>query len=125
MRIKTIHYLATINLGNYSNEKIGFTADINEDEDEKQAIEILRQKSIDCALPDIDDVRQEIRKYADELRTIKKKLEKARGEWDSMAEFLRTQGIKTDSVNMPSFTNLLPQVSDEQVIDGEIDEVMF
>ena len=30
MKIKTVEYSALINLGNYSNEKIGFTAEIHE-----------------------------------------------------------------------------------------------
>lgn len=121
MKIKTVQYLATINLGNYSNEKIGFTADINEDDDEKQVVEALRQKVKDCALPNIEDVQSSIYKYQAELRRIVNKLEKARSEWNATAEFLRTQGIKADAVDMPQFTNLLPSISDERVIDGEID----
>lgn len=121
MKIKTVHYLATINLGNYSNEKIGFTADINQDDDEKQVVEALRQKAKDCALPNIEDVQSSIYKCQGELRTIENKLEKARSEWNATAEFLRAQGIKVDAVDMPQFTNLLPSISDEQVIDGEID----
>ena len=121
MKIKTVQYLATINLGNYSNEKIGFTADINEDDELKQAVEVLRQKVRDCALPNIEDVQSEIYKHQNELRRLKDKLEKARSEWDATAEFLRTQGIKADAANMPQFTNLLPAIADERVIDGEIE----
>ena len=125
MKIKTVQYLATINLGNYSNEKIGFTADINEDDELKQAVEVLRQKVRDCALPNIEDVQSEIYKHQNELRRLKDKLEKARSEWDATAEFLRTQGIKADAANMPQFTNLLPAITDERVIDGEIDQIAF
>ena len=121
MKIKTVQYLATINLGNYSNEKIGFTADINEDDELKQAVEVLRQKVRDCALPNIEDVQSEIYKHQNELRRLENKLEKARSEWDATAEFLRAQGIKADAANMPQFTNLLPAIADERVIDGEIE----
>lgn len=122
MRIKTVHYLATIHLGNYSDEKIGFTAEMDEQDDEKEIIETLRQKSIDCALPDIDDVRNDIRKYASDLRAIKKKLEQTRSEWNAMVEFLRTQGIKKDVVDMPMLTNLLPKVKQEVITNSEIEE---
>lgn len=121
MKIKTVHYLATINLGNYSNEKIGFTADINESEDEKQVVESLRQKVREAALPNIEDVQSDIYKCQSELRSLKNKLERARSEWDKTAEFLRAQGIKTDATDMPQFTNLLPAIADERVIDGEIE----
>jgi acyl-CoA reductase-like NAD-dependent aldehyde dehydrogenase len=121
MKIKTVQYLATVNLGNYNNEKIGFTADINEDDDVKQVVEALRQKVKDCALPNADDVQSEIYKHRNELRRLKDKLEKARSEWNATAEFLRSQGIKTDAADMPQFTNLLPAIADERVIDGEIE----
>ena len=125
MKIKTVQYLATINLGNYSNEKIGFTADLKEDDDVKQVVEALRQKVKDCALPNIEEVQSEIYKHQTALRRLKDKLEKARSEWDAMAEFLRTQGIKADAANMPQFTNLLPTIADERVIDGEIESNDF
>ena len=125
MKIRTVQYLATMNLGNYSNEKIGFTADINEDDDVEQVVEALRQKVKDCALPNIEEVQSEIYKQRNELRRLKEKLEKARSEWDATAEFLRTQGIKADAANMPQFTNLLPAITDERVIDGEIDQIAF
>ncbi len=121
MKIKTVQYLATINLGNYSNEKIRFTADINEDDDEKQVVEVLRQKVRDCALPNIEDVQRDIYKYQGDLRSLKKKLELATNQWNATAEFLITQGIKADAADMPQFTNLLPAIADERVIDGEIE----
>ena len=64
----------TINLGNYSNEKIGFTADINEDDELKQAVEVLRQKVRDCALPNIEDVQSEIYKAQMRVANILKQL---------------------------------------------------
>ena len=43
-------------------------------------------------------------------------------QWNRTAEFLRTQGIKPDAVDMPPFTNLLPEVKAEsQTVDGEIE----
>lgn len=125
MKIKTVHYLATINLGNYSNERIGFTADIESGEDERQAIEILRQKVKECSLPNIEDVQREIYKSQTELSLIQSKLAKLRTQWDATAEFLRKKGIKTDAVDMPQFSLLLPSVSDEQVIEGEVDPHPF
>lgn len=125
MKIKTIHYLATINLGNYSNEKIGFVADIDDGETPEQVIEALRQKARECSLPKVEDVFESIYKAQSELRDLNVKLNKARTEWNATAEFLRTQGIKADAPSMPSFTNLLPGIADEHVAEAEIEDGMF
>lgn len=45
MKIKTIHYSALLNLGNYSNEKIGFTVQFEpEEETVDDVIDSLREK---------------------------------------------------------------------------------
>ena len=125
MKIKTVHYLATINLGNYSNEKIGFVADIEDGETPEQVLEALRQKARECSLPNSEETYRIIYKAQSELRDLERKLNKARTEWNATAEFLRTQGIKADAPSMPSFTNLLPGIAQEHVAEAEIEDGIF
>lgn len=124
MKLKSIHYSALINLGNYSNERIGFTAEVGEDEDIPDVIAVLRQNVRNNASLNADKVQRMLYEGRDELENLKRKIEKARSEWDAIAEFLRAQGIKPDAVDMPKFTNLLPEVKAEQsgVVDGELEE---
>lgn len=124
MQIKKAHYMATINLGNYSNEKVGFTAIVEDGETAEQVLEALRQKAKECALPNSEQIYRDIHKAQVELKNLERKLTLARDEWNKTAEFLRTQGIKTDANDMPQFTNLLPQVQEEhlQVSQGEIED---
>lgn len=120
MKIKTVYYSALINLGNYSNEKIGFTADIEENETVESTIEALRLKVKEVGGVDAERLYSEIRDKRQELRELERKVRKATEEWNALAEFLRSQGIKKDAVDMPMFTNLLPEVKQEQITDGEL-----
>lgn len=120
MKIKTVHYSALINVGNYNNEKIGFTADIEENETVESTIEALRLKVKEVGGVDAERLYSEIRDKRQELRELERKVRKATEEWNALAEFLRSQGIKKDAVDMPMFTNLLPEVKQEQITDGEL-----
>lgn len=127
MKITTVHYSALINLGNYSNEKIGFSAELSEGESPEQAIEALRQKIKEVAGLNSEEVDSLLYKGRREIEKIEHKLHKARQQWDATAEFLRAQGIKPDASDMPLFTNLLPEVKGESTssVDGEIVDDMF
>lgn len=127
MEIKTVHYSALINLGNYSNEKIGFSAELSEGESVEQAIESLRQKIKEVAGLNAEEVDQLLYRGRREIKELERKLQKARQEWDATAEFLRAQGIKPDASDMPVFTRLLPEVKEEstRAVDGEIVDDIF
>lgn len=112
MKIKTIHYSALLNLGNYSNEKIGFTAELEEDETVEEVIEALKQKVEENGGQNAEEIYSNIYQGRNDLREIEKKINKARAEWDAVAEFLKMQGIKPDTPVMPKFTNLLPEVKE-------------
>ncbi len=122
MEIKTVHYSALLNLGNYSNEKIGFTAQVNDGETVEQVIEQLREKVKQNGGTNAEELYETMWKGQRELADLEQKIRKATDQWNATAEFLRTQGIKPESPNMPQFTNLLPEVQEESsgVIDGEI-----
>jgi dephospho-CoA kinase len=125
MQIKTIHYSALLNLGDYSNEKIGFTAQIDDGETVEQVIETLRQKVKENGGVNADKLYSTMAKGRHELAKLEDRINKATAEWNALAEFLRTQGIKPDAIDMPKFTNLLPEVKEDHssVVDGEIEEI--
>lgn len=126
MQIKTVHYSALINLGNYNNEKIGFTAQVGESETVEQVIEKLREKVKQHGGSNAEDLYEKMWAGKRELAELERKIKKATDEWNATAEFLRAQGIKPESPNMPQFTKLLPEVQEEnsRVIDGELEEAI-
>lgn len=127
MQIKIVHYSALINLGNYSNEKIGFSAELSDGESPEQIVEVLRQKIKDIAGLNAEEVDKLLYKGKREIEELERKMRKARQQWNATAEFLRAQGIKSDAADMPQFTHLLPEVKEEstQAIDGDIIEGDF
>lgn len=122
MQIKTIHYSALINLGNYNNERIGFTAEIAPDESIPDVLAELRQRVVTNASLDAEKVQQTLYDGRNKLKDLESKIHKATAEWNAIAEFLRAQGIKPESPNMPQFTNLLPEIKSDRVVEGEIEE---
>lgn len=124
MKIKTVHYSALLNLGNYSNEKIGFTAEKQEDETVDDIIESLREKVKQVGGKNADQFYRKQIEAREQLADLEDKINKATEKWNATAEFLRAQGIKPEAVNMPQFTHLLPEVKEERsgVIDAELEE---
>ena len=120
-----VHYSALINLGNYSNEKIGFSAELSEGESVEETIELLRQKIKEVAGLNAEECDQLLYRGRREIKDLERKLQKARQEWNATAEFLRAQGIKPDANDMPLFTRLLPEVKAESSVDGEIVDDIF
>lgn len=123
MKITTVHYSALINLGDYSNEKIGFTAQVGEDDSIEQTIEQLRQKVIDHGGISASKLFDKMDRLKGELYELERKVKNATQKWDATAEFLRAQGIKPEASSMPQFDNLLPEVTEETsgIIDGEVE----
>lgn len=121
MKIKTVEYSALINLGNYSNEKIGFVAQLEEGETVEQVIERLRQKVRENAGGNADELYNKLYEGKQELRALETKINKARQTWEQTAEFLKAQGLRPDAPPIPAFANLLPEAKDEHVVEGEIE----
>ena len=73
--------------------------------------------------PDPQKVRRALTDARYELEIVLDKIERARKDWETLADFLRAQGIKPDISSMPLFDKLLllsrdPAESD--VVVGEI-----
>lgn len=127
MKINQIHAHFLISIGNYSNERIGFTVELGEGESPEQAVAELRQKAIAIVGKSADDLYQEQWKLDGQIKLLENRLDKLRSEWEATAEFLRAQGIKPDAPSMPQFERLLKaaKVEEETVIEGELDGVPF
>lgn len=120
MKIKTVHYSALLNLGDYNNERIGFTVELNEEDSIEEVITRLKEKVQSNASLNANKVRAALYKGKEELQELEQKVIKARRQWEQIAEFLRAQGIKPDAPPMPEFSMLLPEVKDEaEEFEGE------
>lgn len=124
MKIITVEYSALVNLGNYNNEKIGFTAQLQDGETPEQVVEALRNKVKEIAGPEADELYRHMSDGQYKLRKLNRQIEEATAKWNSTAEFLRTQGLKPEAPDMPMFTNLLPepQIKEERVEVGEMED---
>ncbi|WP_375469545.1 hypothetical protein [uncultured Nostoc sp.] len=122
MKIKLVHAHFLISIGDYSNERIGFTVEPEDEETLEQVVAALRAEAIKVVgtkANELYDLRSTLKKQCYE---VEKRLIKARNEWDATAEFLKTQGIKPDAPPMPQFNNLLSavKVEEELVSEAEI-----
>lgn len=118
MKIDRVTYHYLVNLGDYQNERIELSAVLEEGESPEEAISKLKEQVLAIAgekWQTLEDQRYELAK---QVRDLEKKLKKAQADWDAMAEFLRTQGIKPDAPTSPVFTNLLPSSQEVEVLDA-------
>ena len=125
MKVTRIEYEACFNLGDYENEKVRLCAQLDTDESTEEVVSQLRTAATSAALEAPWKVEGRVYEAQRQLRALETKLEKKTDEWNQMAEFLRTQGIKAEAQPMPQFTKLLePSLQQEQteVVEGEFDD---
>lgn len=123
MRIKTVHAHFLISIGNYSNERIGFSVELEEGETPESIVPQLRERAIAIVGRPAQELYDEKYRAEQTIRPLEARLKQLRAEWDATSEFLRTQGVNPDSPKMPVFGNLLSaaRVEEEATVeDGEI-----
>jgi hypothetical protein len=123
MQIKTVHAHFLISIGHYSNERIGFSVELEEGETPESVIARLRERAIAIVGRPAEEIYDEKHRAEQAIRPIEERLKKLRAEWDATSEFLRAQGVNPDSPKMPVFGNLLSAAKVEEeatVEDGEI-----
>lgn len=119
--IKLIHAHFLVPTGDYSSERVGFTAELADNETVKEAVDKLRRlasESIGVDAETLYDQRKEATNCLFELQT---QIKKAKKEWDAIREFLIAQGLRPDAPNFPEFENLLPSKILETVTAETID----
>ncbi|AFY43744.1 hypothetical protein [Nostoc sp. PCC 7107] len=121
MKIKTIHAHFLISIGNYSNERIGFSVELAEEESLEEIVSNLREKAKRIVGKTADELYSERNKIRSECIELEVKLKKLRQEWDATAEFLKAQGLNPTAPSMPQFRNLLTAVTVESEVVTEQD----
>lgn len=122
MKITRVGYSALFNLGNYNNERIELTAQLDENDDISSVVQDLRTRANSLALPNEQILVEQIQKRRRLLEELEKRIASRTEEWNAIADFLKAQGIKPDAPNMPDFKKLLPQANHEEVIEAEVEE---
>jgi|SRR5919202_3538102 hypothetical protein len=124
MQIKQVHAHFLISIGNYSNERIGFTVELDEGESLEQAVAKLREKAKAIVGQPADELYSEKHRMESAIRELERRLASLRKEWDATAEFLKAQGVRADAPSMPQFNNLLKAAHvEEEAISGELVDV--
>lgn len=125
MKITQLHAHFLVSIGRYSNERIGFSVTLDENETPEGVVPALRDRVRSLVGKPADDLYEE--KYALEqaIKKLETELQRLRTEWDATADFLRAQGLNPKAPQMPIFHNLLvaARVESESVFEeGEIVE---
>lgn len=123
MKVKQIHAHFLISIGSYSNERIGFTVELDEGETPEEVVPQLRQKAIALVGEPAERLYEKQYQAEQSCRAVEQRLAKLRKEWDATAEFLKAQGIRPDAPSMPQFSNLLQAaIEEETIVEGEFDD---
>ncbi|MBL1177838.1 hypothetical protein [Pantanalinema sp. GBBB05] len=124
MKITRVTYHALFNLGDYSNEKIELSAQLEEGETPEDIVPKLRERVAAMALPKQGELWNQRYELEGTIRELEKKLAKSRESWNATAEFLRAQGIKPEMPDMPEFSKLLNPAAEESstVVEGELED---
>ena len=132
MKIKLVHAHFLISIGDYSNERVGFTVELEEGETVQSVVDDLRQQAITAVGPKSEELYNQNRKLRSENRELEERTKKLRSEWEATAKFLRAQGIKPEAPSMPQFQTLLnaarpesQSVTAEFVEEGDVDNIPF
>jgi hypothetical protein len=98
MKIVSVHYAALVNTGNYENEKIGLTAQIEEGDTVQSVVTALREQTF----THLDQKDKLARRYdlINQVQDLERQVERARAEYEQVSAFMTAQGLKAD---MPSF----------------------
>jgi predicted nuclease with TOPRIM domain len=123
MKIKLVHAHFLISIGDYSNERVGFTAQLEEGEKVSDVVATLRQQAVEAVGHKAKELYEQKWQLEKDCQRLESKLNQLRSEWDSTAEFLRAQGIKPEAPSMPQFNRLIAAAKvEEESVTAEIVE---
>jgi hypothetical protein len=131
MKIVSATYGGTFSTGNYENQKLSLSAQLEDGDTAESVITALKEKVCQMAGPSAEQQWREQRRMEKVLFDLGKKVEQAKKEWETAAQFLQAQGIKTDMPDFPALKLLLPtqttptpdaEMVSVQEIDDECEE---
>lgn len=120
MKTTHVEFSALFNLGDYSNERIGFRVQMEDGDDIFEVVDNLRNKAttLSAGEGNAEALYSRIYEGQRKLRDIEAKVVEASEQWNQVAQFLRAQGLNPDAPNLPSLPALAPGKPDE--VDTEL-----
>lgn len=122
MRIDRVTYHYLNNLGDYRNERIEMSAQLDEGEQPEEAIAKLKDRVLALAGENATELEHRRWKLIDQVRELEKRCAQARENWEATAEFLKAQGLRSDAPAFPENLKLLPAAAE---VDAHLDAVPF
>ncbi|MEH1810903.1 MAG: hypothetical protein V7K26_00180 [Nostoc sp.] len=124
MRIKTFHAHFSLSLGNYNSERIGFAVELDDNETPEEVVITLRERAKNIVGKKAQDYYSDRDGLQNECRTLERKLQLLRNQWEATATFLKAQGLNPEAPSMPDFGLLLTavRVEAEAVAEEEYEE---
>ena len=104
--ITKITYSALFDRGNYQNERIELTRQVEPDDIIEEVFEDLKLLVHDLAGK--KDLYYENQKLERDYNNILKKIDQAKTQWEQAAEFLTAQGLRHDAPKFPELKLLAP-----------------
>jgi hypothetical protein len=108
MKVIQIEYSALYNTGNYENEKVGLTVQLEEGETVEETVLALRKKTAEMVGPkamEQVDLKQRLSRAVARMR---EEAELAAQEYEVAKNFMEAQGLKMDMPAFPMLKTLLP-----------------
>jgi hypothetical protein len=98
MKTIEVTWGGTFGTGNFQNEKISATAEVDEGQSPETAIAVLKEFVLAQASKSVQD--EYLRKHIleREIAELEEKAKEAKAEWEQIAAFLVAQGLKPDGV---------------------------
>lgn len=122
-KITTLHAHFLISVGNYSNERIGFSVEINDESDNiEEIVAGLRKKAISIIGLTAEDYYQKRYRLKTECLRLEAQLARLTEEWNRTADFLKAQGINVEAPKLTPISGLLSasKIEQESIVQGEI-----
>lgn len=113
MKVIQLEYSALYNTGNYENEKVGLTVQLEEGETVEETVLKLRKKTAELVGPKAMEQVDLKQRLSRAVARMKEKTEQAAQEYEQAKNFMQAQGLKMDMPAFPMLRTLLPP-KDEQ-----------
>ena len=115
MKIKILHAHFLINTGNYSNERIGFSVELEEEESIEETVEQLRELAVKIVGKEADELDNERNDLKRQIQRLEKEMKKRCNDYNALAEFLEKQGIKSMEPLKENLKALAPKIEEQAI----------